>query len=365
MTFTSEALNYKAYTYPHSGAPITITEQTIKLVPAGNGTYSVKPNNILVKVSTVSLNPVDEKLYNFAGRFTSIFNSQQGIGRDYAGVVVAIGAEAAAQKGLKIGDRVHGFYCHPFGKGTLAEYILVDSTIEGDNSITKVAENFSLVEAASLPLVFGTAHTICSFADLKDKKLLVLGGNTSVGRHVIQLAKVKGAKEIVATCSSKSEPFVTKLGVNSTIDYNKESLANAALESVKETGEFDFIADTVGGTELFPQIKHILPPKGGTYVTIVGDYDGHSLSFKFVVKIITTAFKIFLSALGLSFYKYHLFTLAGGDWWLGEGVKLAEEGKIKTWIDSTYKWSEFDQAFDRLKSGKASGKIVIQVEDEE
>jgi hypothetical protein len=110
--------------------------------------------------------------------------------------------------------------------------------------------------------------------DLKDKSILVLGGSTSVGKYVVQLAKLGGAKTTVTTNSARSNELVTRLGSTHQIDYTKNiELLNPVLESVKELGELDYIYDTCGNSDLFGQISTILKPRstGSAHVSCVGD----------------------------------------------------------------------------------------------
>jgi len=41
------------------------------------------------------------------------------------------------------------------------------------------------------------------------------------------------------------------------------------------------------------------------------------------------------------------------------------EGKIKSVIDSKYKFEDLKQAYERAKTGRAKGKIIINVAPEE
>ncbi|KAK6455021.1 uncharacterized protein RJT20DRAFT_54214 [Scheffersomyces xylosifermentans] len=366
MTFTSETLHYKAYTSSYNADPITLKDYTLKLHKQADGTYGAHPDKVLIKVHAVSLNPVDAKLHHIAHYPVKFLNAHQGTGRDYSGTVVSIGEKAKSHFGLSEGDKVQGFFIHPFGPGTLSEYIELNYKDKSDQSVGKVPKNISFTEAASWPLVFGTAYTATGYSDLKDKKVLILGGNTSVGKYSIQLAHLYGAKEVVVTCSERSKPLVQKLGATSVIDYTKhKSLVNPLLGCVQESGFYDYIIDTVGGNELFPHLQHILKSEGAHYATIVGDTDRVDLSWPVIKSGFSIASRLICGYLGRSFYQYHLFLTAGGKDWVQKGVELIESEKIGIFIDSTYKFSEFHKAFEKLESGKASGKIIVTVEDEE
>ena len=261
MTFTSETLTYKAYTYSSKNDPIHVTNQHILLVKKGDE-YTVPSNKILVKVDSAALNPVDLMLYNSAIFPFTLMNSNQGIGRDYSGVVEAIGS--GDDLGLKVGDKVCGLYLHPLGKGTVAEYILLDG--KTDVAVNVIPSNLSITEASSWPLVYGTAFAMHDGVAVKDKKVLVLGTATSVGRYVVSLAKKYGAKEIVTTNSERSLDLVAALGSTSQIDYTKhKSILTPVLESVKDSGSFDAVFDCCGGERFVSTSKGGYFSKGDVY----------------------------------------------------------------------------------------------------
>ena len=359
MTFTSETLTYKAYTYSSKNDPIHVTNQHILLVKKGDE-YTVPSNKILVKVDSAALNPVDLMLYNSAIFPFTLMNSNQGIGRDYSGVVEAIGS--GDDLGLKVGDKVCGLYLHPLGKGTVAEYILLDG--KTDVAVNVIPSNLSLTEASSWPLVYGTAFAMHDGVAIKDKKVLVLGAATSVGRYVVSLAKKYGAKEIVTTNSERSLDLVAALGSTSQIDYTKhKSILTPVLESVKDSGSFDAVFDCCGGNDLFPQAKVVISPKG-TYTSIAGDkkYTYAKVSFfNNTIPLTTSMLRSIGSRLGLFHYTYRFLLCKPEKRWMIEGKKFIEEEHVKVFVDGVYKFGEFDKALDRLKSNKANGKILIDI----
>ena len=106
-------------------------------------------------------------------------------GYDVAGVVVKVGSQV---KNLKVGDEVYGNVHekgldHPKQYGTLAEYTAVEERL-----LALKPKSLSFVEAASLPLVIGTAYEglqRCQFSS--GQSILVLGGAGGIGTMVIQV----------------------------------------------------------------------------------------------------------------------------------------------------------------------------------
>lgn len=344
---------FNSYTYSYNKDPLHLTSSELKPVKSGEA---------IIKVSSAALNPVDIIMYNLAYYVFSFLNSKQGIGRDYSGIVEAIGPEAAKATGLKVGDEVFGLYNHVYG-GTVAEYLTINP-LGADCTISKIPTGMSEDEAAAIPLVFGTANQMMDGHKIPGSKVLVLGGATSVGRYITQLARVKGAAEIVTTNGARSNDLVKLLGSTKQIDYHEyPNLLTPVLEATRD-GKFNYIYDCAGNSDLFGHMQNIVDPKQNGYVTIVGDrhMDYSRDHFASLVwpsrNAIIRAIRL---KLGLLPYNYKFELLKSGKW-LDYATSLYEEGQLQVFVDSTYKFSEAPQAVEKLKQGKASGKVVIKVQ---
>lgn len=367
MPFDTDKLTFKAVRYSSSAEALSIKDHTIPLVKQPDGKYDVAEDKILVKVHAAALNPIDFVLHHTAPPLLSRF-IDSGYGKDYSGTIVSIGSKAAKNTTVKVGDKIQGLYPHVYADGTLAEYLLLTDGLT-DSEYTTIPSNLSFSDAAGWPLVFGTAYELLKQADLKpDAKVLVLGGSTSVGRFVIQLAKnVHGAKEIVTTNSDESDELVRSLGATSTINYRlHKSILNPCLELVKDAGKFDIIFDTCGSSDLFSNINDVLKSRqeGGRYLSIVGDfkYDYKVQSFT-PYGVYSLIKRLLLNKLGLSSFDYRFILTTPGEKWIEQGRKLIEEGKVKNFTDSTYEFADFQKAVDRLLSNRARGKVVVKIED--
>ncbi|KAG5417191.1 hypothetical protein I9W82_004824 [Candida metapsilosis] len=357
MSLPHSKLTYKAWAYKNGSSPIKIVEETINLVKNPNGQgYIAPPGKILLKINYASLNPVDYKLYELKPSFIGWFNPKQGFGRDFAGEVISIGQ--GTQTNVKVGDYAEGIYTPSIKQGSAAEYLLLDPK---DSPIATKPSNIDSAQAASFPLVLGTAMQLTSSGGIKlaNSKVLVLGAGTSVGRYVTQLARNGGAKEIVTTNSSRTSELIQSLGSTSQIDYHKHSnLLQPVLESVKTSGQFDYIIDCFGGADLFPEIGTILK-KGGVYNTIVGDAPG--TGFAALVGGIKSISRTVASKLGLLNYIYELMLLDNMSGWIDEARDMIADEKLKIFIDSIYPFDQLNEAVEKLESGKAQGKIVLEV----
>lgn len=345
---------FKSFTYAYNKDPLHVTVSELK---------HPKADEVLIKVSAASLNPVDIVLYNLAYYITSFWNNKQGVGRDYSGTVEAVGAQTAQSSGLKVGDHVYGLYSHPLGKGTIAEYVTIKP--DGlDCTVSKIPAGLSKEEAAAIPLVFGTANQMMEGHQIRGSKVLILGGATSVGRYLIQLARVKGAAEIVTTNGGRSNDLVQLLGSTKQIDYHEfPNLLTPVLESARN-GKFNYIYDCAGNNDLFGHMGQIIAPKPNGYVSIVGDRHIHHLQDDLVSLFWANralAVRAIRLQLGLLPYTYKYDLLKPGKW-LDYATSLYEQGQLQVFVDSTCSFADTPNAFNKVGLGKASGKVVIQIE---
>lgn len=341
----------KALTYLHPGAHPAFTYHEIA--------SPVKPNQLLVKVTHASVNPVDIKTMNTSLTWSA--PGEKGIGRDFSGVIDEVGSDL--KEGWKVGDRVCGMKSMLVGKGTLATHIVVTP---GTDAVAVVPDSLTNEEAAAFPLVFGTAFQALSRAKLDSESwVCVLGGTTATGMYVIQLAKrYYNVERVIATSSSAD--LAKSLGADEVINYKEQGILEGLRNSSQPTPKkFRLIVDCVGGTDVLNHHSEFLEPKsaGSAYVTLVGDSknDFHSLGgpLAYSYNPAMVGRKLFG---GFSGINYHVESIAPGNW-INNAVQLFKTGSIRVVIDSTVDWRKFEDAFKKVQEGRAHGKVVLIIEN--
>lgn len=202
------------------------------------------PGQVLVDVHAASVNGADWKVRS--GAYRPITNFPYVMGRDFSGVVSALGAGVTD---LKVGDPVFGVV-EQVDDGCYAEKVAIKGSI-----VAKKPDSLGHVEAASLALIGLTA--LVSIEDtLKLKKgetILIQGGAGGVASFGIQVARHIGAR-VITTASAANHDYVRKLGADQVIDYNKEDFTNAV-------SGVDAVFDTVGG-DVVTRSFAVLKPGG-------------------------------------------------------------------------------------------------------
>lgn len=138
-------------------------------------------DQVLVRIKASGVNPIDSKIRTGKAPHAQPVLPAV-LGTDLAGVVEAVGTDVTA---FKIGDEVYGLTGGVGGlQGSLAEFAAVDPDL-----LTKKPTNFSMREAAALPLIFLTAwEGLVDRANVRaDQQVLILGGS---GVSVMLLCKL-------------------------------------------------------------------------------------------------------------------------------------------------------------------------------
>lgn len=237
--------NMNAIVINEYGDESKLTEQSIP-VP------DIHPDQVLVKVVSIGVNPIDWKTRSGLRQERYPFKFPIVLGQEMAGIVSQVGSQVS---GFKPGDAVVG-YGTPSNRGTYAEFYAVDADKLAHKPIT-----VSFQTAAGLSLAGTTAwEALFDAGQLKrGQTVLILAGSGGVGGMAIQLAKNAGA-HVLTTTSSPNVSFVTQLGADKVIDYTQANFA----DHVKNV---DLVFDTLGGQNQLDAFKVVKP--GGRIISIV------------------------------------------------------------------------------------------------
>lgn len=146
-------------------------------------------------------------------------------GGDVAGEIVAVGEDVPSGR-FEPGDRVQVVpYMPPVGmmgetlRGGACEMIAVPHAY-----VLKIPEGVDFVQAAALPIAYGTAYRMVHVRGriTAGEKILVLGATGGVGTGALQLAKHAGAYVIGCASSAEKCRKLEDLGADETIDTSKD-----------------------------------------------------------------------------------------------------------------------------------------------
>ncbi|UJR19201.1 hypothetical protein I4U23_022331 [Adineta vaga] len=329
---------------------------------------------ILVRVCAAAINPVDWKILNGRLSLVTWYSFPHIPGTDVAGIVVAIGSGV---KRLQIGDHVYGDLT--IHGGSYAEYV------RGDESIFSLKpKNLTMEEAAAVPLACNTSYqALCKKASPpieQGSKILICGGSTATGLYAIQIAKAVGAY-VTVTCSQRNFSLMEKLGYRVTLTNvetnNDENQLHVIDYNEKDFGEelknqnYDLVYDCVGGEQQWISAQKILK-RGGQFLTIVGDDTSSILSFRTLFGAgCSIVNRKFWWIFGSAHHNYIRHVLNENFQDLDDiRRKYIETGKVKPLIDTVFDWrtdgvEALYSLYEKSKSGKAQGKLILKIADDE
>jgi len=232
------------------------------------------PGEILVKIKAAALNPVDWKIQKYA---FYVENYPAILGGDAAGDVEEVGEGVT---GYSKGDRV--FYQTAFTNTTSAFQQYAISFVE---TTPRIPANISYEEASTLPVGLAAAYlglyndaphgnalkppvNASAKGKYSGTPFVLLGGATSVGQYVLQLAKASGFSPIIATASLKHTDYLKSLGATHIIDRNIP-LSSLRSEVGKITSEpIKHVYDSLSVQET-QQPGYDLLASGGTLIIVL------------------------------------------------------------------------------------------------
>ncbi|MEM8989550.1 MAG: zinc-binding alcohol dehydrogenase family protein [Pseudomonadota bacterium] len=306
------------------------------------------PQDLLVSVKAVSVNPVDAKMRT---RPLPEAEAPRILGWDAAGVVEAVGA---AVTGFRPGDAV--YYAGDLTRqGSNAAYQTVDARIAA-----KKPESLGFAEAAALPLTAITAWEMLfdrlGFAEGGGggETLLMVGAAGGVGSIAIQLARALTEREVIATASRpETQDWVRSLGAQHVVSH-AAPFAEAVRAIVR--GGVDAVFSANASDQHLAQIVESLRPQGR--FGLIDDPESFDI--------------MALKRKSISLHWEFMFTrsmfatpdLAKQGGLLARLADLVDSGRVKTTVGQhlgTLSLETLREAHALLESGRAKGKLVLEV----
>ena len=271
------------------------------------------------------------------------------IGLDFAGEISEVGPNV---EGWKVGDRV---LVNPLNKtkglmgemldGGMAEYSLVSA-----EQLISMPDKVSFVEAASLPVAYGTAHRMLITHNTvkKGDRVLILGASGGVGTGCVILAKQLGAEVIACASSADKLAKLKEIGADEVINYKDVDFSKWAVEKYGKPqrrtheGGVDVVINFTGGDTWVPSLRCL---KRGGKLLVCGATAGHDPK-----EDLRYIWSFELQVIGSnSFYIENLTAL----------MDMISKGEMKPMIDKVLPLSEAAEGLRLIQDREVIGKVVI------
>lgn len=220
---------------------------------------SFGPNDVLVAVYGIGVNPVDTKIRTRRGPLADDYAI---IGWDAAGVVISVGENV---HDFKEGDEV--WYAGELNRqGCNAQYQAVDARL-----VSSKPKSLNFADAAAMPLTFLTAWELL-FERLHLSRdshatLLITGAAGGVGSALLQLAKLCPNITTIATASrTETQNWAKKMGADIVINHHQPLAAQLAQHDIRNVSH---VASLTHTDQHFEALAELLQPFG--YFALIDD----------------------------------------------------------------------------------------------
>jgi NADPH:quinone reductase-like Zn-dependent oxidoreductase len=302
---------------------------TNELVYQDIPTPSLLPDEVLVKVEDISINPVDVKTRKGKGQAARLKDQHPMIlGWDISGRIIRTGKNVSA---FKAGDDVFGMVNLPGHGKAYAEFVAAPAA-----HLSLKPANISHAEAAAASLAAITAwQALVKHGNVQPgQKVLIHAASGGVGHYAVQIAKYLGA-HVIGTSSGANREFVLNIGADEHIDYTWQPFEQVSPQ-------VDFILDTIGGENIDRSLKVLKP--GGTIVSLPSGLS-ETVSEK-------------ARAQG----KNGIFFLVESDGHdMQKIASLLHKGVIRSFVSKIYSFDEMKSAHLQVETGKTKGKIIVSM----
>ena len=220
-------------------------------------------DEILVRVHSVSVNPVDLAIASGGARDWLEYRFPVTIGRDLAGVVEAVGP---AVTNFAPGDRVFGYIAEDHAhRGSFSEYVAIPE----NQFVISQPEGVGFREAGALGLASVTATMCLDAAGVGNGSWVLINGATGgVGSYATQIAKARGAFVIATARPGAEEEHVRALAADEVVDWSAGDVATQ-VRALRPDGVDALIDLVTGDPEAFAALAvEVLRPDGKAATTL-------------------------------------------------------------------------------------------------
>lgn len=309
------------------------------------------PGEIRVRLRAASLNFRDRLVVN------GFFPAPDGLIplSDGAGEVVEVGAGVS---GFAVGDAVVSTFHPAWSDGHMersqltaspggpADGFACDYATRPTGAFTRAPEGLSHVEAATLTCAGVTAwRALVADGQVKPGARVLIQGTGGVSLFALQFAKAAGAQVIATSSSPEKLARLKALGADHVVNHRETEAWGEAVLALTGGLGVDHVIE-VGGPNTLRQ--SFLAARSGAHVAIIGAVAGFETdAMPFAV---VQAKRLRLQGVTVGSRRDQL-----------DMIRAIETNGIRPVVDQVFPLGRLAQAFQRLTSGEAFGKVCVEI----
>lgn len=319
----------KAAVYYETGSPDVLRYEDVP-------DPTPRPHEVRIAVEAISIEGGDT-LNRLGGELTA---TPHIVGYQAAGTVLEVGALVST---IDVGDRV-------VTVGTDGSH--AEQRVAGETFCWKIPEGVELLDAAIVPVAYGTAHDcLFEFGRLAEgETVLIHAGAGGVGVGAIQMAAQAGATVLATASSDERLERLVELGLDHGINYVTHDFVAESRRLTDGRG-VDVIVDSVGGDTLARSIEALAYRGRVVSVGDAGRRPKEPLDVSAMRPNNQTFVGYFLGA--------ELFSGTRAHEMVAGLIDDVGSGALKAVIDRTYPLSEAAAAHAYIESRQAIGRVVL------
>ncbi|KAK1758868.1 hypothetical protein QBC47DRAFT_420001 [Echria macrotheca] len=300
---------------------------------------------LLVRVLSVSLNPADYKIPELGLVSRAVFPSPGIPCVDFCGVVVRT---SSAGTKFKEGDVVFG-QTDRTTCGSCAEFVVVPV---GNVALLPSSEGQGIAvdEGATVSIAGLTAYQAIVPNAKAGDRVFVNGGGGGVGTFAIQIAKALGCF-VTVSCSAGKAELCRRLGADEVVDYT----ACDVVGVMRGKGQvYQLCLDNVGAPEGLYKAADGFLKQDGLFCQVGAGVSMGAAGMMLSRMLVPSMF-------GGGKRRYQFFKIAKDAEALAQIARWIVEGKVKPVIEERFEMEDLPKAFEKLKSGRCYGKLVVHI----
>lgn len=296
------------------------------------------PGEVRVRIHASGVNPSDCKTRSGSRPmlFARVIPHSDG-----AGVIDRVGAGVSE---ARLGERVwtwNAQWRRAFG--TAAGFVALPEA-----QAVRLPEQTSFEVGACLGVPALTAHRAATVdGGPAGQIVLVAGGAGAVGHYAIQIAKLLGAEQVLATVSSPEKAAHARLaGADEVIDYKAQSVPDRVHEITRGHGVDRVIeVDIAGNAAMLPRIV----ARDGLCVAYGANAPQATFDFGPMI----------LSGAAVRFFIVYELPEPARRTGVSDLTRWLEEGRLRHAIGATLPLQRIAEAHELVESGKVIGNVVV------
>jgi NADPH2:quinone reductase len=298
---------------------------------------------VLIRVNASGINRPD--VLQRLGHYPAPPGASDIPGLEVAGVIASGDAQAMAEAGLKVGDRV----CALVAGGGYAQWCVAPV-----GQCLPVPKGWSDTDAAGLPETFFTVWSnVFDRGRLQaGETLLIQGGSSGIGVTAIQMAKAMGATVIVTVGNDDKCQACLALGADHAINYKTQDFEAEVAHITNKRG-VDVVLDMVAGAYVAKEVNCLAEDGRLVFIAVQGGVKAEfnaGLVLRKRLTITGSTLRIrpvaFKAAIAQSLQR-HIWP-------------LLESGAIKSVLHAAYPSAQAAKAHAEMEASQHIGKIVLQ-----